>query len=248
VPGQYGSWVWLERSGPAGPLDALILERAARALHALTADAHRSPDGLLRIVCDPDASTSDRQDAVTRLRLAGPVTVVLSTSGDLQAALRATVGELTVALLPGEPGPLEGIAGGLAVASDPLSVPEAVEHARVALKLARCAGGVTPSLVRYHDLGVLAALVERFTPTEAAALDDVRRLDDLFEGHPWIIETLQAVADQDSLRQAAAVLHVHHSTLQDRMVWLSGQLGYSPNKGRGRQRAAVAVLLWRVAH
>lgn len=79
-------------------------------------------------------------------------------------------------------------------------------------------------------------------------MGDVRRLEELLAGHPWVVDTLDAVLDQPSLRQSAAMLHVHHSTLQERLTWLSGQLGYSPIKGRGRQRAAVTLLLWRVAH
>ncbi|WP_329042978.1 helix-turn-helix domain-containing protein [Streptomyces sp. NBC_00178] len=91
--------------------------------------------------------------------------------------------------------------------------------------------------------------MERFTPAEAAELEDVRRLDDLFSGHPRVIETIQTVLqNDDSLRQAATALDVHHSTLQERLTLLSAQLGYSPTKGRRRQCAMVASLLWRVAH
>lgn len=53
---------------------------------------------------------------------------------------------------------------------------------------------------------------------------------------------------EDCYAGLPAMLHVHHSTLQERLTWLSGQLGYSPTKGRGRQRAAITLLLWRVAH
>lgn len=61
-----------------------------------------------------------------------------------------------------------------------------------------------------------------------------------------MIDTLQAVLDQASLRQAATGLHIHHSPLQERLSWLSAQLGYAVMKPGGRQRAAV--LLWRIAH
>ncbi|MGY0387184.1 helix-turn-helix domain-containing protein [Nocardioides sp. WG-D5] len=249
VPGQPGSWLWLERAGGDGPLDALILERAARALQALsTGSAPPSTGGLVRIACDPGATDADRRDAVARLGLTGPVTVVLSTSADLRATLISTMGSLVVGLLPGTPALPEGIRAGAAVASDPLRLPTALEQARTALRLAASVGGLAPSVVRHEDLGALAVIAERFSPQEAAGVGDVRRLDELLAGHPWVVDTLHAVLDQPSLRQSAAMLHVHHSTLQERLTWLSGQLGYSPVKGRGRQRAAVAVLLWRVAH
>jgi hypothetical protein len=250
IPGHPGSRVWLERIGADGPLDTLILERASRALQALTEDSgHRSTSGLVSIVCDPGASTEERRNAVTRIGLAGAVTVVLSTSSNLHAPLCATLGAGgVVALLPGRPDVPEGISAGAAVAPDPLQLPTALEQARVALRLANDVGGRAPSVVRYEDLGALANVVERFTRAEAAAVDDVRALHHLLAGHPWVIETLQAVLDQPSLRQSAVMLHLHHSTLQERLKWLTTQLGYSPAKARGRQRAAVAVLLWQVAH
>lgn len=249
IPGRPGSSLWLERTGPDGPLDALILERAARALQALTEDsAHGSTSGLIRIVCDPDASIEDRHNAVTRLGIVGPVTVVLSTSAKLRAPLCTSLGTEVVALVPGTSAIPEGISAGVAVARDPSELPTALEQARVSLQLADHGCGLADSVVRYDDLGALAGIVERFTPDEAAAVDDVQRIDDLLGGHPWVIDTLQAVLDQSSLRRSAATLHVHHSTLQERLTWMSHRLGYSPVKARGRQRAAVAVLLWRVAH
>lgn len=253
VPGHPGSWLWLERTGGDGPLDALILERAARALQALgTGSSPPSTSGLIRIVCDPDATDSDRRDAVAQLGLTGPVTVVLSASANLRAPLISTLGPLVVALLPGTPAIPEdihdGIRAGTAVTSDPLRLPTALAQARTALRLAADVGGLAPAVVRYEDLGALAVIAERISVEEAAAVGDVRRLDELLAGHPWVVDTLHAVLDQPSLRQSAAMLHVHHSTLQERLTWLTSQLGYSPVTGRGRQRAAVAVLLWRVAH
>lgn len=249
IPGQPGSWLWLERTGGDGPLDALILERAARALQALsTGSSDPSTSGLVRIACDPDATDADRRDAVARLGLSGPVTVVLSTSAHLRATLISTVGALVVALLPGTTTIPEGVRAGSAVAPDPLQLPAALEQARTALRLAADVGGLAPAMVRYDDLGALAVIAERISADEAAGVDDVRRLDELLAGHPWVVDTLHAVLDQPSLRQSAAMLHVHHSTLQERLTWLAGQLGYAPTKGRGRQRAAVTLLLWRVAH
>ena len=249
VPGQPGSWLWLERTGEDGPLDALILERAARALQALgTGTPDPSAGGLVRIACDPEATDADRRDAVARLGLTGPVTAVLTPSANLRATLFSTVGALVVALLPGTATIPEGIRAGAATASDPMQLPTAFEQARTALRLAAEVGGLAPSVVRYEDLGALAVIAERISADEAAGVGDVRRLEELLDRHPWVVDTLHAVLDQPSLRQSAAMLHVHHSTLQERLTWLSGQLGYSPAKGRGRQRAAVAVLLWRVAH
>jgi DNA-binding PucR family transcriptional regulator len=49
------------------------------------------------------------------------------------------------------------------------------------------------------------------------------------------------------MRQAAVALHVHHSTLQERLTWLEGRLGFPPLGGPGRERLALALSLWRIA-
>ncbi|WP_432830043.1 hypothetical protein [Dactylosporangium sp. CA-092794] len=249
VPGEAGSWVWLERTGAPGPLDALVLERLARAIHALSASsAPRSAGAAVRIACDPDATPADRRDAATRLGLAGPVTVVVRAAGERPSPRSAEIGPHVVTLLPGTPALPGDIQAGTAVAERPELLPTAFARARVALRLADRPAGLGPSLVSYHELGALAAVAERFSAPEASAVDDVRRLDELLIARPWVIDTLQAVTGQATLRQASAILHVHHSTVQERLAWLATRLGYAPTEPVGRHRAAVALLLWRIAH
>ncbi|GAA4051572.1 helix-turn-helix domain-containing protein [Nonomuraea soli] len=254
VPGRAGCCLWLEREGEHRPLDALILERAALAVHALTGErTHRSIGEAVKIACDPDASEAERRDAITRLGITGPITVVVGGVGDASAEgllspHTALVDEHVVTLVAGAPVFPSGLRAGTAVAADPARLPAALDHARLALRLTDRLSGPGASLVHYDDLGALAVVVERITPDEAGALDDVRRLDQARTTRPWAIDTLQAVLDHNSLRQAAAVLHLHHSTLQERLTSLAAQLGYSLTQPGGRQRAAVAVLLWRIAH
>jgi hypothetical protein len=103
-------------------------------------------------------------------------------------------------------------------------------------------------VVRYEDLGAVAALAEGVSPEWARGVPDVAALDRLLPQHPWLPDTVAAVVANGSMRQAAATLHLHHSTLQERLVWLAGQLGYDPLSGTGRERLALALSLWRVAH
>ncbi len=248
VLGRPGSAVWLERVGPDGPLDTLILERAAQALSALAGEAmQRTTEAQVRIACDPDAGGDDRKNAARRLGLAGPVMVVVGSTVDLATPWRARIGADSVALMPAAYLLPEDIRAGADLAESPIELPTALEHARTALRIAADVGGLAPSLVRYDDLGALAEIIERFTPAAASGVPDVSRIDDLLAGHPWVVDTLQAVHDQPSIRRAAAMLHVHHSTLQERLAWLGGQLGYDPSAGRGRQRAGLSLLLWRVS-
>ena len=247
VRGQPGSFVWLERSAQRGPLDALILERAARAVQALTrSPAHRSADEALRIACDPSASAEERRDAAARLGLSGPVTVVVSDAPTLPAPHVTRLGPHCVAVLRG-PVDLPGdVRLGAAAAEDAEGLPRALEQARTALSLADRVGGAGPPQVDYADLGALAAVAEQVPPHAAKDVGDVRRLDAALSKRPWAIDTLQAVLDRPSLRQAAASLHIHHSTLQERLAWLASQLGFGLARPGGRQRASAAVLLWRI--
>ncbi|MET8824406.1 PucR family transcriptional regulator [Streptomyces sp. NPDC004610] len=259
VPFRPGSAVWLERPGPPRPLDALLLERAARALHALAAPVPPSSAEAVRIVCDPEAPESDRRDAAARLGLTGTGTVTVAVAVAVAAVapddatggpagLTALVGRHTVSLFPGIPALPATLRAGTATAVDPSRLPEAAERARLALRLTDRPDGPGPSLVAHDDLGALTALAERITPPEAAEVEDVRRLDGLLTTRPWVVDTLQAVLDQPSLRRAANILHIHHSTLQERLTWLTPRLGYAVTHSGGRQRATAAVLLWRLAH
>ncbi|WP_372349826.1 helix-turn-helix domain-containing protein [Streptomyces sp. KL116D] len=249
VPGRPGTTVWLERPNAPRHLDTLILERVARAVQALTAaSAHRSVDEALRIACDPNTSPDDRRGAIARLGLTGPATVTVSHAAQPSAPYTTRIGNHVVTLNPGTQPPQNGLRAGTARAQDAMQRPDALQQARTALRLTDRPDRPGSSWVRYEDLGILAAVAERIAPSNAVSLPDVRRLDELIAARPWAVDTLQAVPDQASLRQAAAVLHVHHSTLQERLNLLGTELGYPLTRPGGRQRASVAVLFWRIAH
>jgi sugar diacid utilization regulator len=60
--------------------------------------------------------------------------------------------------------------------------------------------------------------------------------------------TLDALAEHASLRRAAAALHVHHSTLQERAVQLEHALGYPLDTAAGHNRLYLALVLRRLHH
>ena len=249
VPGRIGTWVWIERPGTqAGPLDSLLLERAARTVQALHRSISRTPDSLARVACDPDTTENDRRSAAQALGLSAPVTVVVSATPGLPVPHTTTMGRYAVALAAGAPDLPSGLRAGTAVATDLAELPAALDRAAAAFRLTDRLDGPGASLARYEDLGACAALAERFTPQDAAAVPDVQGLDEALTTHPWVIDTLQATLDQTSLRQAASSLHVHHSTLQERLAWVENRIEIGLARPGGRQRAAVAVTLWRVAH
>ncbi|MEW2503014.1 helix-turn-helix domain-containing protein [Amycolatopsis sp. NPDC047767] len=100
-----------------------------------------------------------------------------------------------------------------------------------------------PSHVDAAELGGLLALADGCDSPAATA--EVSRLDRVLAAHPWALATLTAVAAEPSLRAAAAVLHVHHSTLQSRVDLLAQALGYGVASPAGRTRLTVALVLRR---
>ncbi|MFJ6533372.1 hypothetical protein [Microbacterium sp. NPDC091662] len=56
-------------------------------------------------------------------------------------------------------------------------------------------------------------------------------------------ELLDAVAEEQSMRAAAARLGRHHSSVQERMTALVETLGYDPRTSRGHARYALARML-----
>jgi hypothetical protein len=247
VPGHSGSFVWLERIESAQPMDALIVERLIHAIQALgSSGTQRDGEALLRTVCNPEAAPAERLAASQKLGLSRDVTVVVASAAT--SPLYVRLDGHTVSLLVDSTSIPRGCRAGTSLASDPLEIPDAVANAMVALRLADQVGGFGPSVVEFERLGSLAAVAKQFTREAAAVVEDVRRLDHALVSRPWVIDTLQVVLAEPSVRQAAKTLYVHHSTLQERLAWLGRNLGFGTSDPSGVQRLAVALLLWRIAH
>lgn len=249
VPGSPGAFVWLEQPLGDGPLDALILERCALGIGTLTTHVpSRSGMEALRTVIDAEAEDRDRADAARRLGMAGILTAVVSDTELGSSRWNLLTGAQVISILPGTEVNLLGQRAGTAKAEDPLDLPDAVENARLAYRAADRVKGAGTSAVSYEELGSWAEVIRQFPPSRANEMEEVQLLGRLSGEHPWLVDTLQALVDQPSLRRAAGVLHVHHSTLQERVRWLNGQLGFDIGLPKGKARATLALLLWRISH
>ncbi|GIF20004.1 hypothetical protein BJ973_002091 [Actinoplanes tereljensis] len=222
----------LERAGEPGPVEAMILERAAGAARAvLDRTRGRAPaadPALVELVVDASAPSDVRDQAVHQLNLAVP-------------GVRAVALPGGPALLP--PGVVPSFArAGIGPAID---LPASYAAARVALRFA--ADGTPedpgPTVVRYDDLGALALLAD--LPADAD-VPDLHRLEHATTAAPWALATLHAYADAASLRAAATALRLHHSTLQDRIAQAAHLLGWSITTPAGRLRLQVALTLRRL--
>jgi hypothetical protein len=224
----------LERTGEPGPVDAMILERAAGAARAVLdrtrGKAPAKDPALVELVVDPAAPISVREVAARNLGLSGSIRAVARPTGPL---LLASDGSL--------PGGRVGI-GPLGPIGD---LPASYAAARIALRFA--ADGTDedpgPMAVEYASLGGLVLLASAPLPD---SIPDLDALSHAIASAPWALATLQAFADTASLRAAATALRLHHSTLQDRVVHLEHLVGWPVRSPSGKLRLQVALALRRL--
>lgn len=101
-------------------------------------------------------------------------------------------------------------------------------------------------VVRADEAGLLIDLVEAVDrlgrqPADIAVLEAAKR------ELPWAAETIHALTNSSSLREAAGLLYIHHSTLHDRIARLEQVLGWPLSTPQGRARAYLALNLARAA-
>lgn len=236
--------LWIEsRDDPTG-LYALILERARLAAESL--DRTRPPvkdsadDGRWATVAvDPQASPEARAGALQRL------------------GLNDTSTACAVAVLGGPPeifrtGDLaRQSAGNRRAGVGPVvpanELPRSWEEARLALRLSAEGTATDPGerVVLSSEAGGLLALARSVTATTPVA-DDVVALDRVAATAPPLLETLHAISVSGSLRDAAASLHMHHSTVQERASRAERTLGWSITSPNGRFRLQLAFALRRL--
>jgi hypothetical protein len=226
--------LWLERAGSPGPVDAMILERAAGAARAvLDRTRGRAPaadPASAELIVDASAPADVRLQAARRLGLAESAYVIA-----LPTEIRVLSGPLPK--LPGR----AGIGPPAAI----LDLPASGTAARVALRFA--AEGTDqdpgPQVVHAAELGALALLAQ---VGDQSSAPDVKALEHAAAAAPWMLTTLHTMAASISLRAAATALRVHHSTLQDRITHAEHLLGWNVRAPQGRLRLQLALALRRL--
>jgi hypothetical protein len=226
----------LERSGAAGPVDAMVLERAAAAARAvLDRTRGRAPaadqPAMVELLVDASAPADARLRAGRLLGLAADTTAY---------AMVRHGGEIRV--LSGDADPPHGRAG-IGPAVPVLDLPVSHDAARIAVRFTAAGTDDDPGepIIRYGELGALAMLTH---VPEPGAVPDVRVLEQA--GAPWLLPTLHAVTTTPSLRAAATHLRLHHSTLQDRVAQAEHLLGWSLHDQAGLLRTHLALILRRL--
>ena len=248
-----GTVLWLERPGPGGPVEAMVLERAAAAARALlTRTRGRAParsgddQAAVEVLTDPGASPEARRHAARALGLAEGTrvrAVALAGGGTrIEPANHAGAGAGASASA-GADAPRAGI--GTAVGLDGLPASLATALTALRLSAAGTEDDPGPRTVHYDELGGLAVLAES-VGSATPMIPDELALEHAALAAPWMLATLHAVAASASLRAAAAALLVHHSTLQERIAHAERLLGWPIREPQGRHRLFLALALRRL--
>ncbi|MGH3376121.1 MAG: PucR family transcriptional regulator [Actinoallomurus sp.] len=249
--------VWLERPGPPDPLDEVLLDRLAIAAAGVVerygpARTTMADPALVELVI---SSGSDEAARARALRLLGfvadlPVRVVAVRSRlpldqvagavcparPVKAARLADVGVILAATVDPARFPAD-VRAGVGAAESP---DQSWSQARTALRFTTAREPV----IRYDDLGALALLAE--VPQDAVRANaDVTAIARL-AGSPENLETLEAYCATGSVRRAADLLHLHHSSVARRLEHIGKTLGIELTEPAGGTRARLALTAWRL--
>lgn len=243
--------VWIEREAESPDAnDAIILERLALALH-VRYDQSRAPTPRdLTLLFDDGVEPAVRREAASRRGLpagmrvravAAPLFAVWRTHPSGPEDVVATdFGPVHAAVIPAE-ADVDASPLGIGIAVDRDDLALSFRTAVLALRLADSAGD---AVSRADDLGVLAPVLadQPIRPRMDADEAAVARLSE----HSWGMATLDALVRSTSLRDAARIVGIHHSTMAARIDTVAEAFGFSPVDGWARTRVAVALLRWRV--
>ncbi|MEU4231646.1 helix-turn-helix domain-containing protein [Nonomuraea sp. NPDC026600] len=249
--------VWLERPGAPVPLDDMLLDRLAIAAAAVVerygpARTTMADPALVELAI---STNSDDPATARALRLLGfaadlPIHVLAVRS---HLPLDRIAGLICPAR-PVKAAPLADAGAILATTVDPARLPAGVragigaaespsrswQQARTALRF------TTPRepVIHYDDLGALTLLAE-IPPDTARDNTDIAAIIRMAD-NPEDLETLDAYCTTGSLRQAADLLHLHHSSVARRIEQLTKTLNIDLTHPTGLTRARLALTTWRL--
>ena len=249
-----GLTVWLERDGDKHANDDMILERLALSVRIRCGQGRQDLDNRrdLGVLLDGSVPVDERHLAATRLGLR-PNTMYRVVAAPLFALWKARpdgpedvvpspFGSLHALVAPADCTVVEASPAGIGMACALEHLPQSFRTAVVALRL--CSLPETP-VVNADEYGGLIGLLAD-APSDSH-MPDVDLLEDVMS-HAWACPTLDALIRAGSLRQAARLGGVHHSTMQQRVDVITEMMGFDPVDGLGRTRLGIAYLVWRLRH
>jgi hypothetical protein len=253
---------WLERPGEPGPLDEVVLDRLAIAAAAVVerygpARTTMADPALVELVIGADTDEAARSRALRLLGFAAdlPIRVVAVRSpGGSGAVPLDRVGSAVCKARPVKAAPLADVGVILATTVEAAWFPAGVRagigaaespdrswrEARTALRFTTDQHPV----VQYADLGALAMLAQ-VPPQVVRDNVDVAAIGRI-SGSPDDLTTLDTYCAAGSLRRAAELLHLHHSSVSRRLEQIGKALDIDLTEPAGIVRARMALTAWRL--
>jgi len=202
------------------------------------------------------AMTNSRAPRTVRVAAIGEVAAVLlqpppgtePLTPRLRAAMSGSRAPASGGAIPDSGAAVAGLGGEAA----PLEARRSWRQAQLALRFAvpgsASAADSGEPLVEYDGLGSLALLAE-VAAERLRADPDVAALDALAATRTGALDvaTLEAFCRTGSLRQAAAALHLHHSSVAARLAHVEQATGWRLDSPDGQFRARFALLARRLA-
>lgn len=250
--------VWLERTGPARVLDEAVLERLAIAVASVAerygpAHTTMADPALVELVISAGGDEAAKNRALRLMGFAADVPVrVLAVRSDLPLD---RIGGLVCPGRPVKAATIAGVGVILATTIDPARLPAEVRagigaadspdrswrEARTALRFTTARQPV----VHYDELGALALLAD--VPEDVTRANaDVAAMARI-AANPADLETLDVFCATGSLRRAAELLHLHHSSVSRRLEQIGKTLRVELTEPTGLLRARLALTAWRLS-
>ncbi|MGN9847412.1 helix-turn-helix domain-containing protein [Nonomuraea sp. H19] len=253
-----GGEVWIERRGPAYPIDAMLVERFAIACAAALGKREPGPafgdPALVELVLSSAADEAGRSRALKLLGLRPDRFMqVFAVDGDASGlgGKAARLGELHGVIVSGPPWPDALASTNSTVGVSPrvpsASAAQAWHMARTALRFAG-PGELWGRVVHWDRLGGFALLAEHLPYEAIHGSPDVAALDRLAEGANGdsVLATLDVFAASDSIRQTASRLYIHRTSVAARLARAESELGFPVQPAEGRARLTLALTLRRL--
>ncbi|MEU3886175.1 helix-turn-helix domain-containing protein [Streptomyces sp. NPDC029041] len=249
--------VWLERPGTPLPLDDVLLDRLALAAAAVVerygpARTTMADPALVELAVSSETDEAARARALRLLGFAAglPVRVVavrsqlpldrigvlLCPARPVKAAPVGDVGVILATTVDRSRFP-DGVRAGIGAAERP---DRSWQQARIALRFT----GSRRPVVDHDSLGALALLAQ-VPPDVMRNNPDVAMIARLAASGDDV-ETLDAYCATGSLRRAADLLHLHHSSVARRLEQIGKVLGFELTGPSGLVRAGLALMAWRL--
>lgn len=245
--------VWLERDEAPWANDAIILERLALAIRIRHGRGRREIDNRrhLGVLTERSSTPQERLEAAGSLGLVGarryrivaaPLFAVWDgrPSGP-EDVIGTRLGPIHAVVVPEAYESFRASPCGVGVAAHAHRLDRSFRSALVALRL--CDPPREPMVTADAYGGLIELLAEA---DEDAQRDYADNLDCVAQ-HSWALETVAALVTTQTVREAARVLRVHHSTLQARCDTIKADLGFDPLQGFGRTRLGTAFLVHRLS-